>query len=219
MSDEADIVRAWMRDVLEAKGWSPERWARNADTTPTNLTRFLRGGPHVPSTRTIAKLAAVAGYGPPIGRLRLALAGQTVTVYPTARDAALKQRKLGEIIAMVAVSQEAFAIRFTGDAPLPPGAAFSAGDVLVLEPPHILPPIDGDYVVLANGDGSERIALCAGASFLVGASDARRSGSVEVLGIVVAVTKVLRAGYDPMTQRNRNETGERNGTATKPTDA
>jgi SOS-response transcriptional repressor LexA len=58
-------IRAWMRRVMQEHSWSAAEWARRADTSATNITRFLNGAAkHIPSSKTIAALARVAGYGP-----------------------------------------------------------------------------------------------------------------------------------------------------------
>lgn len=58
-------IRAWMRRVMQEHGWSAAEWARKANTSATNITRFLNGAAkHIPSSKTIAALARVAGYGP-----------------------------------------------------------------------------------------------------------------------------------------------------------
>ena len=70
MPAEKEAVRRWMRDVMERKEWSAERWARLSETSPTNITRFLRemdlhgDSEFLPSSRTIAKLARTAGSQP-----------------------------------------------------------------------------------------------------------------------------------------------------------
>ncbi len=47
---ERDVVqiRAWMRTVMDNRGWSAEHWARVAGTSPTNVTRFLKDALNVP---------------------------------------------------------------------------------------------------------------------------------------------------------------------------
>ena len=63
-------IAKWMHGVMGEQGWSASEWSRQASTSPTNITRFLKAMAegskivHVPSSTTIAKLARVAGYGP-----------------------------------------------------------------------------------------------------------------------------------------------------------
>lgn len=58
-------IKVWMREVLQAKGWSANEWAKKAGTSPTNITRFLSPTSNiVPSGATIAKLSTVAGSQP-----------------------------------------------------------------------------------------------------------------------------------------------------------
>ena len=65
MSDKEErTIRVWMRQVMDQKNWSANQWANLAGTSPTNITRFLKEGNHIPSSRTISKLAYVAGSSP-----------------------------------------------------------------------------------------------------------------------------------------------------------
>lgn len=61
---EVNAIRVWMRQVMDSKGWSANQWASLAGTSPTNITRFLKDAKYVPSSRTISKLAYVAGTSP-----------------------------------------------------------------------------------------------------------------------------------------------------------
>lgn len=61
---EVNAIRVWMRQVMDAKDWSANQWAGLAGTSPTNITRFLKDAQHVPSSRTISKLAYIAGSSP-----------------------------------------------------------------------------------------------------------------------------------------------------------
>ena len=68
MMDEREIIaaaqkslRAWMERVLDKTGWSKLEWARQAKTTPTNITRFMKGEhKSLPNARILMKLAMVA---------------------------------------------------------------------------------------------------------------------------------------------------------------
>jgi hypothetical protein len=54
-----------MRQVLSDKGWTAQKWATLAETSPTNITRALADddGP-LPNAETIARLAEAAGTQP-----------------------------------------------------------------------------------------------------------------------------------------------------------
>ena len=64
---EVKAIRVWMRSIMDVKDWTPNKWATLSGTSPTNITRFLNGSKFVPSSKTIAKLAAVAGSSPDLG--------------------------------------------------------------------------------------------------------------------------------------------------------
>ena len=58
-------IRVWMRQVLDKNGWTAREWATKANTSPTNITRFLNNQhDYLPSLTTIAKLSDVAGTQP-----------------------------------------------------------------------------------------------------------------------------------------------------------
>jgi transcriptional regulator with XRE-family HTH domain len=58
--DLAVFLRMWMLAVMVEHDWNAQQWASKAGTSPTNITRFLNGSDHVPSYKTLAKLAMVA---------------------------------------------------------------------------------------------------------------------------------------------------------------
>ena len=68
---EVKAIRVWMRSIMDTKDWSANKWATLSGTSPTNITRFLNGSKFVPSSKTIAKLAAVAGSSPDLGGTEL----------------------------------------------------------------------------------------------------------------------------------------------------
>lgn len=79
---EAKAIRVWMRTTMDTKQWSANHWGKIAKTSPTNITRFLNGSKFVPSSKTIAKLASVAGTSPDLGgNNAIALRTQTVNIF------------------------------------------------------------------------------------------------------------------------------------------
>lgn len=63
--DPRATLRTWMREVMEAKGWSARHWAEKAGTSSSNITRFLADDDaSCPSLQTIVKLASVSGSTP-----------------------------------------------------------------------------------------------------------------------------------------------------------
>lgn len=62
---ERRAIRVWMRTVMSSQGWSANEWAVKAKTSPTNITRFLNSdATYIPTSRTLGKLAFVAGSNP-----------------------------------------------------------------------------------------------------------------------------------------------------------
>ena len=65
--DERKAIRVWMRTVMANHNWTANGWATRAGTSTSNITRFLNSdSKFIPSARTLAKLAAVAGSSPPL---------------------------------------------------------------------------------------------------------------------------------------------------------
>jgi hypothetical protein len=65
---ESKAIRVWMRNVMENRQWSANKWATMAGTSPTNITRFLNGGKFLPSSKTLGKLAYIAGSAPQLSQ-------------------------------------------------------------------------------------------------------------------------------------------------------
>lgn len=63
----------WMKDVLEAKDWTPTQWARSANLAPSTVLRYLNDEFHKerfqPSLKTLQKLSEAANVDVPIGVL------------------------------------------------------------------------------------------------------------------------------------------------------
>lgn len=65
--DERKAIRVWMRTVMANHNWTANGWATRAGTSTSNITRFLNSdSKFIPSARTLAKLASVAGSFPPL---------------------------------------------------------------------------------------------------------------------------------------------------------
>ena len=134
MSAEKNSLRVWMRSVMERNKWSANHWATLAGTSATNISRFLRDAEHIPSTSTIAKLAKVAGSWPVMARSHAAPAFACVTIRGENR----------RVVSPVSVSDRAFAVRLSADAPLALG--FHPGDIVIVEPTVVLEARDGAAV-------------------------------------------------------------------------
>ena len=66
MKDEQKAIVAWMRQVMDDKGWNPETWAAQAEISPTSITRAMKPDfPYVTKRQTIVSLADAAGVAPP----------------------------------------------------------------------------------------------------------------------------------------------------------
>lgn len=61
MLPEQRIVAAWMRRVMDQKGWKAEEWAKRAKIAPTNISRAVKDDcKSITSVRTLDKLAKAA---------------------------------------------------------------------------------------------------------------------------------------------------------------
>lgn len=61
---ERKALRVWMRGVMKNQNLSAYEWATKAETSPTNITRFLKDSKYLPSSKTIAKLSNACGSHP-----------------------------------------------------------------------------------------------------------------------------------------------------------
>lgn len=62
---ERKALKVWMRGVMANHNMSAYEWSKKANTSHTNITRFLnQDSKYIPSSRTIAKLVQVAGSSP-----------------------------------------------------------------------------------------------------------------------------------------------------------
>lgn len=145
----------WMRQVLDENNWTAAEWARRANTSPTNITRFLKDLRYMPSGTTIDKLAGVVQLPAPLGNgKRLSLEGRHVPlVEKGAGIVDLNHHSKDHVVTMVPVGVDALAIyidtdRFSLGGILP-------GDIVIFEPTHVREPEDNDLVVVLTSEGVE----------------------------------------------------------------
>ena len=206
----AHIAR-WMQQVMGEQGWSASEWSRQASTSPTNITRFLKALAegnkivHVPSSTTIAKLAKVVGYGPEMAMTssseRVAMLEVPFGTIDDLRDvelpaltqsdwAAIMQRMIKSVAVNLSENRQEIAVQINSDS-LSAGAVVR-GDVVVVRPVHIQPPQTGDIVV-ARYDG-ELSALIYQPPWLLPKSTLDRyiPKSIEDAPIIGVAIKVIR---------------------------
>ena len=136
---ERKAIRVWMRQVMENKGWSATRWANEAGTSPTNITRFLTGAKSTPSSSTISKLSTVAGSAPDLTRNQFIQAQvNSVVVYDS------QQGKVG-VISVFGLSGELKAYRLGLNVP---DARISEDDIIVVRLQKEYK--EGDLVLICN---------------------------------------------------------------------
>lgn len=157
---EPDLRRRlheWMLQVLKARGWAPEAWARRAETTPTNLTRFIRDpvAAPLPSSRTLAQLGHAAGDVPPLLPYQLAIPTVKVPRLSTQMllaGATSSNQGAGGYVEWVAVmddvSTHTFAVSLETDAMQARGLV--AGDILIVDPD--IPPVHGAVIAVLLED-------------------------------------------------------------------
>lgn len=167
MVDVRKALYRWMTGVMADRGWTAAAWARRAEVTPTNLTRFLKDPDtaSVPSAETIGRLAWAAGSeprflsdGPAAGFCRVPLLTleqvRTVLVLTPPRCLQFLASVLREHGHCVLVdhhaSDRALAIRITSHHMN--AAGLVPDDRIVVEPVDLLPPRTGDLVVAIGSD-------------------------------------------------------------------
>jgi transcriptional regulator with XRE-family HTH domain len=60
-----NLVRRWLEQILEVRGWNAAQLARETGVSPSTISRALSDDKFVPSTGTIAKIAGATGIGLP----------------------------------------------------------------------------------------------------------------------------------------------------------
>ena len=150
MNAKQDIA-GWMNQVLEENNWTPAEWARRADTSSTNITRFLTDQKFMPSGTTIEKLSGVVQIPPPLGNQKIdKLQGRYVPMasVETSGKVINLNREEDHVITMVPVGTDAMAIEVTTD-------RFSLGgilpgDILIFETYAVREPEQGNLIVFYN---------------------------------------------------------------------
>ena len=163
-SDARQRIAAWMTEVMQSQGWTAKDWATRADTSPSNITRFMSKiteGKHVPSPGTIEKLAQAAGSAPQLFSWSID-SDRSVPLLSPARALdhvqALRQTRGKNVTATSKkkvsvpgdVPDRAFAITLSGNTMS--GAGILDSDVAIIDP--ALKPSEGSVVVVL-GKGAQ----------------------------------------------------------------
>ena len=127
--DAKTKLTAWMRDILSKNRWTAEDWARAAKTSPTNITRFLGKGEHMPSGRILDALAEAAHSVPPLGPPQV-----NVRSIPFKMEGQVEESKFHTVCEL---SSKAFALTLETDSMSLGGML--PNDVIVVEPEDVLP--------------------------------------------------------------------------------
>lgn len=134
-------IQRWMHDVMLQNNWTPNEWAKRAGTAATNITRFLKGHPHIPTAKTLAKLGAVAYSQPPMAseqpvvlrNIKIA-SKEAMMKWRELGGRALKQDVVGEetVATTISAGVDVFAFRICDDSMNMAG--IMPGDVVVVAP-------------------------------------------------------------------------------------
>ncbi|UEM22520.1 XRE family transcriptional regulator [Skermanella mucosa] len=172
MQQIRESLHRWLRSVMEERDWTAATWAKRADVTATNLTRFLKDpeGASLPSAETIGRLAFAAGSEP-----RFLSSNQPST--SSCRVPVLSHEQIRAVMDLPRAGAAAYladALRRGSpcvlmDRPTSPRAFglqinslhMNAGgllpqDQIVIEPVDHVPPRKGDMVITIDGT-----SLCA----------------------------------------------------------
>ena len=180
-SVEVRGIRVWMRQVMDKNGWSANRWASLAGTSPTNITRFLKDAAHCPSARTIAKLALVAGTAPSFTH-QVIQQGEVnaVALYDTERN------RLG-VISVWGVKGEVEAYKLGVGWP---DFQMSVDDILVVKRNHKAYQA-GDTVVAIHDDRFLVLRATSEKNKFISDSVVYAAKDLEIKGLVVQVIRNL----------------------------
>src|SRR4051794_6204998 len=165
-------LHRWLKSVMDERGWTAAAWAKQADVTPTNLTRFLKDPENasMPSAETIGRLAFAAGSeprflahnGPPSPACRVPVLSHEQIRIVMGLTRARAEEYVSAILNDGArcvlldhpTSRRAFALQINS-------LHMNAGgllpqDQIVIEPVDQVPPRKGDMVITVDGS-----SLCA----------------------------------------------------------
>jgi len=193
--DVRESIRKWMKGVMLQHDWSPNHWARLADTSPTNITRFLK--PEctiIPSADTIAKLANAAGSQPDLTALPHAAFTQTrdIPMLDWNALAAGLTSVMSLFPATPNASGEAFAVDCRSDSL--DLANVQIGDILTIDPTFARNPKPGS-LILARTSGLLALGVHAPPYLMPQSNNPNHPPllltKVETLGVVVAITRLL----------------------------
>jgi hypothetical protein len=172
MQQIRESLHRWLRTVMDEREWTAAAWAKRADVTATNLTRFLKDPEtaSLPSAETIGRLAFAAGSEPRFlsddrtadttCRVPVLSHDQILRVMDLSRPevedylAGLLRRGSRCVLMDQRTSPRAFALQINS-------LHMNAGgllpqDQIVIEPVDQVPPRKGDMVITVDGT-----SLCA----------------------------------------------------------
>lgn len=199
-AENAQAIRLWLQRI-QARGdgagrFSWERLCRKADTSPTNITRFLKDGVTVPRLSTLAKIADAAG---------VPLPGQAMTsdIQPLVdvpiilphifRTAGLQVAIMSSLDAVRSPSRFAHCVAVKVTADTGSLAGVLLGDVVIVDPYN--DPTDNALVVVALDTGLSGIYRVQG-EWLVpqaaGNLPSLRLAESHVMGVARQVQRELR---------------------------
>jgi hypothetical protein len=167
MREIRESLHYWLCSVMRERNWTAACWAKRADITPTNLTRFLKDPDRasLPSAETLGRLALAAGSEPKFlsnGHLPAACRVPVLTLEEIHHLKGLKGRREAEefladaqrstgrcVLLDRPTSARAFATRINS-------IHMNAGgllpdDRIVIEPFDYLSPQRGDMVITVDG--------------------------------------------------------------------
>jgi len=155
MSDSKEKLASWMNEVMSSNNWTTEEWARKAETSATNITRFLKELKYYPSGRTIDALAGCTNIPVPIGGKSFHISGRSLRVIEPAlgKVEALWEQSDEHVITLEPVSDGSFAVKLCSDRMSMAGML--PGDVIIVEPVKVVKPLPNDVVVYFTEDGVE----------------------------------------------------------------
>lgn len=177
---EVNAIRVWMRQVMDAKGWSANHWAGLAGTSPTNITRFLKDAQHIPSSRTISKLAYVAGTSPTFSQVPIQQAEvNAVALYDDSRV------RLG-VISVFGVKGEIKGYKLGRDWP---AHQMNENDILIVRKSKTFKA--GDIVVAFAGDNFLVLEASSENNKFISQSRIFSRKDLDVEGVVVQIIRNL----------------------------
>ncbi len=154
--DTKKKLAQWMKDCMAQNNWTADEWARQAKTSATNITRFIKDQEYTPSGRVLDRLAGVCSIPLPLGdQAGFQISGNMVPIIEVGKNTnkieTLKKRSTKKVTTLVPVNKESFAVKIDTDRMSMGGIL--PDDVIICEPTRVRKPKHNCIIVYHTPHG------------------------------------------------------------------